>query len=177
MRIHTDWHHSDLIRTVDYLDMLSIRTTAALLFLCAAIAAVGYFFWDEISIRANERGVRSLVEDFGERMQKVSLLSPDAPDSIASEYRDFVSPALIALWQSDPSKAPGRTTSSPWPDRIEITQMVPQGAGYLVQGALVFLAEGSEESAGITPVYIQVVRESGEWKIVAYQEVVDAPAD
>lgn len=141
------------------------------------LAVVGYVFSDDIALRADERQVRSLVQAFGEHLQKVSLLSADAPSVIASEYADFASPALIALWQSDPSKAPGRTVSSPWPDRIEITQLSPQGAGYLVQGAIVFMANGDEGTAGITPVYLQVVRESGEWRIVAYQEVAATAGD
>lgn len=141
------------------------------------LGTLGYVFSDDVARRADERAVRSFVEDFGGHLQKVSLLSPEASSTIVREYEAFASPALIALWQSDPSKAPGRLTSSPWPDHIEITQLMPQGAGYLVQGAVVFMTNGEEGSAGITPVYIQVVRVDGEWQIVAYQEVADTSED
>lgn len=69
--------------------------------------------------------VRNLVESFGSRLQEVSLAAPKeiAAKNIQESYRGLVSPQLIAEWGNDPSKAPGRLVSSPWPDRIEISSV------------------------------------------------------
>ncbi|HOQ09731.1 MAG TPA: copper amine oxidase N-terminal domain-containing protein, partial [Syntrophomonadaceae bacterium] len=71
----------------------------------------------------NEQAVVSkLVADFGQRLKNVSLLAPDdvVTKSIKENYAEYVSPELLAQWQKDPANAPGRLTSSPWPERIDI---------------------------------------------------------
>lgn len=154
--------------------MTTRNTIIAVLIGLFALGIAGYLFSGNVGQGRDERAVRSLIADFGKHMQKVSLLASDASSTIATEYAPFVSPDLIAAWQKDPTKAPGRTTSSPWPDHIEITQMTPQGAGYIVQGAIILMTSNEVEhggNAGIIPVYIQVVRLDGKWQIVAYQEV------
>lgn len=156
---------------------MEYRTRAIIIVALAGLTLLGgawYFFSHDFAARADERRVRSLVADFGARPKKVSLLSPEASSTIAAEYSAYVSPELIALWQKDPAQAPGRRTSSPWPDRIEITEIMRQGAGYIVQGAIILMTSEEAErggNAGIIPVYLQIVRQDGAWKIVAYQEV------
>ena len=66
---------------------------------------------------AEEGEVRDLVESFGKTLQTVSLLAPDAAKEINKRYAEYVSCPLLEKWTSDPSQAPGRTVSSPWPDR------------------------------------------------------------
>ncbi len=61
--------------------------------------------------------VRYVVENFGKRLQNVSLQSPDAVQEMQKQYSESVSPALLETWMNDLSKAPGRVISSPWPDR------------------------------------------------------------
>ncbi|MCU0653069.1 MAG: hypothetical protein MUD10_02310 [Candidatus Pacebacteria bacterium] len=65
--------------------------------------------------------VDNVVKTFGQKMKNVSLLSPTAAQDIEANYGDLLDPALLALWKKDPLTAVGRTTSSPWPERIEIT--------------------------------------------------------
>ncbi|MGQ9824382.1 MAG: hypothetical protein ACUVSK_05195, partial [Desulfotomaculales bacterium] len=74
--------------------------------------------------------VTALVEDFGGRLQAVSLLAPKeaVQKSIRENYGDLVMPALLAWWLENPAGAPGRELSSPWPDRIEI-RSVTKAAG------------------------------------------------
>lgn len=69
---------------------------------------------------AAEPEVSAVVAAFGARLKNVSLLAPDAAEQIEAQYAGLVSDELIAAWQADPTQAPGRLTSSPWPDRIEV---------------------------------------------------------
>lgn len=55
-------------------------------------------------------------------------------------------------------------------DHFDIIRISPQGEGYVVQGA--FVSKASEGDTTLVPVYFQVVKEGGKWKIAAYQEVV-----
>ncbi|HEY4499266.1 MAG TPA: hypothetical protein VJH94_04375, partial [Candidatus Paceibacterota bacterium] len=113
-----------------------------------------------------------VVKEFGLELQKVSLLDPSASSTIAALYSPYVAPELVAVWQKNPEGAPGRLTSSPWPDRIEVVRTTPQGEGYIMQGAVILMtsAEKEGENAGIVPVIIQVVSRDGKWLIAAYQE-------
>jgi hypothetical protein len=95
-----------------------------------------------ISDQEEEGAVRYVVESFGKRLQNVSLQSPDAAQMIGEQYAEWIHPELLKVWMNDISRAPGRVTSSPWPDRIEITSIVreadkseadPQPAGRLNQ--------------------------------------------
>ena len=61
------------------------------------------------------------MEKFGSVLQKVSLLGPkEELEKSMKEYGDVVSSGLLEQWLTDPLNAPGRLTSSPWPDRIDI---------------------------------------------------------
>ncbi|HTR18734.1 MAG TPA: hypothetical protein VMH91_02015 [Candidatus Paceibacterota bacterium] len=114
----------------------------------------------------------STVASFGKTLQQVSILAPDASTTIASTYAPYVDPALLAQWEADPQSAPGRVVSSPWPDRIQIDSIVPQGSGFVVRGELVFMTSNEVEhggNAGTTPVVIQLANEEGKLMIVAFE--------
>lgn len=117
---------------------------------------------------------RAVVEAFGERLKGVSLLGPDAAQQIGDQYGALVSAGLLDEWANDPSKAPGRLVSSPWPDRIEITGMRMAAEGkYGVTGAIVEVTSvevvNGVGSARI-PVRIAVDRLGGKWRITEYRE-------
>src|SRR5512138_2049880 len=102
--------------------MLAIIWLAA--FLLAACAAPPPTPAPTLTTTSDDLGaveVKDLVENFGKRLQTVSLLAPDAAQELQKQYSGFVAPTLLERWISDTSKAPGRMVSSPWPDRIEIT--------------------------------------------------------
>ncbi|MGD8405256.1 MAG: hypothetical protein PVJ21_16455 [Anaerolineales bacterium] len=124
---------------------------------------------------AEEAEVRGLVEDFGKTLQSVSLLSPDAEKQIEKRYAEFVSPTLLERWISDVSKAPGRTVSSPWPDRIEISTLLKDGSDrYAITGNVVEVTSGEEvangDAAAKIPVRIVVQNDQGRWLITEYKE-------
>ena len=88
--------------------------------------------------KTEEDEIRNLVWNFGRKLQSVSLLSPNAAQEIKEQYSDFVSSALLEQWENDTSMAPGRMTSSPWPDHIEITVATKDGSNrYVVTGFVV----------------------------------------
>lgn len=73
----------------------------------------------------DEDAIKDLVTQFGSKLQNVSLLAnkKDIKKSMDENYRDFVTEELLSEWINEPMNAPGRLTSSPWPDRIEIIKI------------------------------------------------------
>lgn len=131
--------------------------------------------------------IRTVVETLGARMQLVSLLAPDsiASRALADAYAPLVTEALLARWQSDPSQAPGRTVSSPWPERIEIDAIEAVGAGACrVRGAVVLVASGGASGTDTTfaevaraAVTLEVVEEDGAWRVSDYSGDAASAAD
>lgn len=119
-----------------------------------------------------ETAVRNLVTEFGGQLQKVSLLA--AKETIASDlqkyYGEYVSPSLLKEWQADPSSAPGRLTSSPWPDEIKILSLQKQAEdAYDVTGEIVEKTSADVsggQSAGKQGIQLSVQKIGGRWMIV-----------
>ncbi|KUO52027.1 MAG: hypothetical protein APF76_02485 [Desulfitibacter sp. BRH_c19] len=100
----------------------------------------------------NEETVGILVEEFGRKLQTVSLLSPEdiLEESMQKNYGDYVSQELLDKWLSDPQNAPGRLTSSPWPERIEILSIEKILEHiYEVNGEIIEITSVEKESDGI----------------------------
>lgn len=77
---------------------------------------------EEITIdKQDKEEVTRVVEEFGGKLQSVSLLSPkeELEKSMKENYGGLVSEDLMNKWLNNPEDAPGRFVSSPWPDRIE----------------------------------------------------------
>lgn len=122
--------------------------------------------------------IMSVVESFGRSQQEVSVLSPQAASDIEEEYGAYVSGDLLAEWKSDPENAPGRQTSNPYPDSIDITYVtrISDGA-YLVQGELV--ERTSDGMLGDrTSVEMTVEKRDGQWRITSWteNETIAAPS-
>ena len=113
------------------------------------------------------------MENFGKRLRNVALLTPDAAQQIEDQYADFVTLDLLVVWMADPSHAPGRLTSSPWPDRIEITTVMEQDPQVnLVSGQVVELTSAglySDKVAVTYPVELTFVYVDSYWLISDYQ--------
>jgi hypothetical protein len=140
------------------------------------IVAFGvYFFMRNSSSPAvtntqEEAQVRTVVENFGKKLQNVSLLAPTVVTDMQREYGDLVTSGLIAKWSTDPLNAPGRSTSSPWPDRIEIDTVTKTDTSiYHITGHIVEIATASNGGT-TTPVArraitLTVEKISGSWRI------------
>jgi hypothetical protein len=116
--------------------------------------------------------VRQIVERFGERLQRVSLLAPDSV--VVREMRDayapFVTPELLDRWTENPRRAPGRELSSPWPARIEVrTISAAEGDGCRVEGDVVYVTSASAATdSTLRQAITLVVRDTDGWRIAAY---------
>lgn len=121
--------------------------------------------------------VRIVVEKFGYALKDVFLLSPTASEDIEKNYKDFLDPVLLEEWKADSTKAVGRLTSSPWPDRIEVSdikQLAPDT--YNVSGKIIEMTSGEETqggTAGSKSVEINVTKIEGRWLITKIS-VVDS---
>lgn len=117
----------------------------------------------------DEAAVNRVVEDFGRKLQLVSLLAPEdvLEKSMQEHYGGFVSPGLLEQWLKDPVNAPGRLTSSPWPDRIEIlsTEKISEEA-YEVKGEIIEVADvEKKEIVAKRPIILVVEKTDGKWMI------------
>ena len=119
----------------------------------------------------DEKAVASLVEGFGSKLQTVSLLAPKdiLEKSMQENYSDFVSQELLAKWINDPLNAPGRLTSSPWPDRIEILTIEKSAKyEYEVKGKIIEVTSTEKASGGIAakrPITLIVRKINDRWLI------------
>jgi len=118
--------------------------------------------------------IRNVVWEFGRKLQTVSLLSPNVAQEMEEHYSDIVSSDLLEQWENDTSMAPGRMTSSPWPDHIEIKDISKNGLNkYLVTGFVVEVTSMEKVNGGAAtqiPVQIVVQKNQGDWLIAEYTE-------
>ncbi len=122
-------------------------------------------------IYQSESTARDIVVSFGTELQKVPLLAPNAAASMEEFYGQYVSPELLRQWEQDPLHAPGKTTSSPWPDHIEISDVEKTPTGFIVRGQLVYMTSNEIENggtAGVQDVTITLTNINGTLLISGY---------
>lgn len=117
--------------------------------------------------------VSAVVTDFGARLQRVSTTAPDSlvAAAVRAEYAPFVTAELLDAWAADPSSAPGREVSSPWPERIEVGDVRADREACVVEGEVVLVTSveaGTGGAAVREPVTVRVEPVDGEWRITAY---------
>jgi hypothetical protein len=106
----------------------------------------------------------------------VALLAPKemVTKAMDEEYSTLVSPDLLTIWKNDPEKAPGKRTSSPTPERIDISSIEAKGHDtYVVKGKVILLTAQERRDGGIfhaNPVTMTVQQRHGKWVITAYHE-------
>jgi membrane-bound inhibitor of C-type lysozyme len=99
----------------------------------------------------NEKAIRQVVDDFGRQLKNVSLLAPEEQvrEDMEEHYGDLVVYESIKKWFSNPLEAPGRLTSSPWPEKIEIDTISEEAEGkYLVKGKIIEITSIEEYKGG-----------------------------
>jgi hypothetical protein len=125
---------------------------------------------------------RSVVEQFGQRLKRVSLLAPDSIvlGEIRQAYGSLVTPALLERWTATPNRAPGRKVSSPWPDRIEVRSIEAGAGGCHVRGDVIYVTSGAQPSGSIgarESVVLHVAPGTGGWRITDYSATSSYPAE
>lgn len=113
------------------------------------------------------KGVRATVVDFGASLKGVDALAPHATSTIATTFAPYVAPQLLSVWTEEPTTAPVRFGSEPWPQRIEIQSVEKQKDGtYWVVG---FVIE-QDKTGDYTNNKVTVVLEKmdGKWMITDF---------
>ncbi|NLX91109.1 MAG: hypothetical protein GXZ07_05905 [Firmicutes bacterium] len=127
----------------------------------------------ETSNYEDEAAVTRLVKDFGGKLKDVSLLASaeELTASLEEHYGEFVTSALLESWQNDPQQAPGRVSSSPWPELIEVVSLEKSAEGvYEVQGKVIEMTSVEMTQGGIAaqrPITLTVEKSAGRWLISA----------
>ena len=128
-----------------------------------------------------ETAVKTVVTEFGKRLRMVAVLAPKemVTKAMDEEYSAFVSADLLAMWRNNPEEAPGKRTSSPSPERIDISSIEAQGPdAYVVKGKVILLTAQERRDGGIfqaNPVTMMVEQRHGKWVITAYDEQEASP--
>lgn len=120
---------------------------------------------------AEDTAVRAFVTAFGNTFKNVSLLADDASTQIATQYGAYIAPDLLQTWQNHHETAPGRQTSSPWPDRIEVVSVTEKGNGFfVVEGNVIEItsADAPNEPAAIYPVSMNVEKKGDSYVITTF---------
>ena len=155
-----------------------MRIILAVLALSLLLAACSPAATAPAAARTGPDAARALVQTFGGRLQYVALLAPDAAAQIQAQYAEFVTPGLLAAWMADPLQAPGRLTSSPWPDRIEIDAVHLINSGlYNIVGRVIEITNAevdTDKAAASYAVSLTVAQTDGVWLISDYQ-VIEGP--
>jgi hypothetical protein len=112
-----------------------------------------------------EEVITRLVEEFGQNLKHVSLLDQaEVEESMRQHYGDYVVPELLEEWIRCPRNAPGRTVSSPWPDRIEVTRIRQVARNtYQVDGEIVEVTSTGEADRRAVSLVVEKI--SGTWRI------------
>ena len=126
------------------------------------------------TLSCDDAHVREVVEGFGDGLQRVSRQAPDSirVAEIRDAYSPYITTELLATWTSEPSRAPGRNVSSPWPERIELRAVRAEGtATCRVEGEIVY-ATSTGEIPNRTPVRILVQHADG-WRIGGFEAAAE----
>ena len=160
---------------------------AGLAFVGMMIALVAPKPEPEVTVEPDESQVlQDRVLAFGETFKNVALLSTSTlADDLQQNYNDFASPDLIQQWLQSATSAPGRLTSSPWPDHAKIDSMEKQPDGsyrVIFNEELVTSASSTDATSspqgivasttvvGLDPYDTTWKNVDGEWMVVELQK-------
>jgi hypothetical protein len=123
---------------------------------------------------ADDSAIRAFVTAFGSHFKNVSLLAPDVANQIASEYGLYASQDLLLQWQNNPADAPGRQTSSPWPDRVDVVEVSPLATGdYQIEANVIEVANSetaTAEPAAVYPISLTVAKQGSGWITTTFEK-------
>lgn len=161
---------------------MNTKLSFLILFVVLGLVAFGGYLFKDVNIESpgpkdavsEIEAIEKVVVEFGDSLKKVSLLAPKEEVVRAMEeyYAPFVSAELLATWESDPTTAPGREVSSPWPDRIEIDNSYKNERGaYEVKGDVVEVtSDTSPSEAASYPIALTLEERNGAWIITSFSK-------
>jgi hypothetical protein len=129
------------------------------------------------SLTNGQFGVAAITNAFGANLKMVSLTAEPGliASSMDSYYKPYVTPQLLAKWKANPTIAPGKRTSSPYPEKIEITSVTQLSKKqYEVVGTVAEVVTGS--NGALTPVETYTLKlklkyDDGIWLISDVQKI------
>ena len=141
-------------------------------------AAYGYYQYQKAHSSSSDTAqVRIIVAGLGDNLVKVPLIAPSNVVDFAMDqyYAQYVRPDLLSAWKNDPMSAPGRLTSSPWPDSIEVTGITKRDTDtYVVNASIIEVAHGASgtttETVSKDPVSFTLSRGPDGWQISGYEK-------
>jgi hypothetical protein len=128
---------------------------------------------------SEKQDIAAIVQAFGKKLQLVPLGSPSSTiiQAVKDNYGPFISAGLLTGWEESPESAPGRMTSSPWPDRIEILSIDPNTDGsYDVQGNVIEVTSVEAAKGGAADTYQVAMKfrrqEDGKWLMTGFSKAL-----
>jgi len=120
---------------------------------------------------ADINAIYQVVGEFGARLKDVGLTAPKQNIlwAVDSNLKRLITDRLYQAFVQDTSKVPGRTVSSPWPERIEIDAIQKlDSTSYMVKGKIlemtsVELTQGG--NAGESSITLTLKKLNGRWLI------------
>jgi hypothetical protein len=115
--------------------------------------------------------VTNLVKSFGSKLQNFSLLAPKdiVEKEMKKNYEKIITPQLLKKWSANPLSAPGRLTSSPWPDRIEIKSVTKLSSiEYEAKGEIIEITSVEAVNGGYAakrPLTLKIKKIDNRWLI------------
>lgn len=136
-----------------------------------------------VDAACDPRAAAKVVVTLGERMKQVALSAPDSllRQQIEAQYGSLVTPALLEEWVAGAADVPGRSVSSPWPERIVVDSVVSTGTGECsAYGTVVYVTsvEVAHGGAAAEVPVRAVLTHDGEWRVSAFDSHdADGPAE
>ncbi|HEX2167969.1 MAG TPA: hypothetical protein VHG09_12115 [Longimicrobiales bacterium] len=126
------------------------------------------------AVACDDPAVREVVEEFGRRLNHVSLLAPDSivEAAMREAYAPFVTAELLDRWIADPASAPGRQVSSPWPQRIEVRSTADAAdAQCRVEATVIHVTSADTSTSAVREAVRILVRDVDGWRISGFERV------
>lgn len=147
-----------------------------ILLVAVVAAATAFWYYHGRQEHGNTAQARIVVAGLGDNLQKVPLVASKEIVAFAMDqyYAFYVHPDLLAKWKADPLNAPGRLTSSPWPDRIDVKNAVKNADGtFTVDAEIVEIANGAsgKQEANRIPVRFVLTLGPDGWQITDYKKL------
>jgi len=148
---------------------------AIAVFLLIACAVALYVFLPPNP--ADAAAATRAAEVFGAQLKLIPLNAEKevVVESMDRYYAPLVEATLLTRWENDIANAPGRLTSSPWPEKLEVEKVTRTfGGEYRIEGRIVEVtsveqaAEGGE--ARSYPVTLTMQKAGEKWVLVQYKQ-------
>ena len=133
------------------------------------------------AVNCSDPRAKAIAEQLGRQLKQVSLTAPDSliRKELRDSYGPFVTIELMDHWLEQPSHAPGRAVSSPWPDRIDVASVKAENESTCVVDGQIAYVTSAEQAPGAAfervPVTLRIVK-NNTWRVSAFDaQTMDAP--